>query len=207
MSPGARNAVIAAGAILVVLAVLQVVLPWVASRRAEDRLTASGGSAEVSVRSWPAVRLLLGGDGDSLRVRAREIDLDDTRAERPLRRLDGFRRVDVLIEDSAAGPLDLRSVRISRIRGGAYRLQVDAAVAPRDLARYVGSRLGAIGGLLGGLAGGSIPLGDEPVPLALDAMVESENGRARVVAGAGSIAGVPLGPLADLIVGAVAARI
>lgn len=205
-----RNARIGAGvasAVVLALVALQVALPRLASSAAEERLTERGGSAEVSVSSWPAVRLLLGGDGDRLRVRAREIETESTGEARPLERLDGFGEVDVLIEDSVAGPIDLRELRLERAGGGDYRLSVDAAVAPRNLARHLGSQLGAFGGLVGGLAGGSIPLGDEPVPVALDAIVESDDGRARVVDSGGSVAGIPLGPIADLIVGAVVARI
>lgn len=202
-----RLHVTAIAIVIAVLVVLQIALPRLAGSRAEDRLTERGGEAAVSVRSWPAVRLLFGGDGDRLRVRARDLDLDPGTRERSLDALDGFGEVDILIEDSKTGPIALREVRIRRKGGDRYEFVLQAAAAPADLLTFAGSRLGPFGGMLGGLAGGSIPAGGVPVPFMLEAAVRSDGGRPDVIESDGNVAGIPLGPLAGVIVGAVAARI
>jgi hypothetical protein len=48
---------------------------------------------------------------------------------------------------------------------------------------------------------------DEPIPIELDMQLASEDGRLRVVSGGGDIAGVPTGPLAELLSSAIVVRI
>jgi hypothetical protein len=45
------------------------------------------------------------------------------------------------------------------------------------------------------------------VPVSIDARVRSDNGRAVVVQADGDVMGLPAGPLAETIAGAVAARL
>lgn len=202
---------VAVALLLALLAASQVILPGVIEGRVESRLTAGGGSAHVEISAFPALGLLLGGRGDGIEVRGSDIPVDLLRARSgALDRLDGFADVDVRLERLRAGPLRAGSFVLRRHgRGAAYRMLATAEVAPAELARYAGRQLGGpLGGLVGDLAGGVLPFGDAPVPVELDAaLVAARDGRVRVTDGGGSLAGLPLGPLAELLVEAVAARL
>lgn len=196
---------------LLVLAVLaQLALPRYLAGRAEDRLEEGGGSAEVFLGAFPAVTLLAG-RGGAIEVEGSGLTFDlEDRRERPLDRLDGFARVEVSLEDVEAGPITLRSFELARDnREDPYRLVVDATATPRELAAEFGSQAGgALGGLFGSLATGLLPGGGStPVPLELTATLESADGRTRVAQADGSVAGVPAGPLTEVVVAAVLDRL
>ena len=76
--------------------------------------------------------------------------------------------------------------------------------SPREVAAFLGSRAGGVlGGVLGDLAGARLPGGAQRVPVTVDASVESRDGDVEVTSATGSVAGVPGGPLAELVVAAV----
>jgi hypothetical protein len=197
--------------VLVVLAVAaQLALPPYVAGQVEERLERGGGSADVSLGALPAVTLL-GGRGSSLEARGSGLafDLND-REERPFELLDGFAEVDVVLDRIDAGVLAVERFELRRQgRDADYSLTVRATTTPRELAREIGSAAGgALGGLFGSLAMGILPGGGAvAVPLELVATVRSVAGRPEVAAASGSVAGVPAGPLTELVVGAVLGRL
>lgn len=196
-------------ALAAALVASQLALPPYLEGRIADRLTERGGSADVSLSALPGLRLLAG-DGDRIEVAGSGLRVE-LAGERPalFEKLDGFGAVDVRLADVRAGPFDTRSFRLARPGGSrAYRLTVSATTSLRELSAYAGSRLaGPLGGAAGRLAGEALPLARRPLPLELDVEIESRDGRPRIVSGAGSVAGLPAGPLAEAIAGAIVARL
>ena len=202
-----RAAIVAAGCLLVPLVAVQLLLLPLAENAAERRLTRDGGSAEVDIDAFPAVRLLFK-DADLVRVRARGIELPLVDpGERVLAEVDGFDEVDVRATDSRSGPLRFDELTFTRAEGArAYRTTLAGTVAPRDLGAWAGDRMaGPLGGLFGGLAGNALPYGDRPMPLDLDETIRSADGRPQAVTVDGSVAGIPAGPLAEVLAEALAA--
>jgi hypothetical protein len=195
--------------VLALLAAAQVVVPRIVEGKVADRIREGGGHADVSISSFPAVRLLWGGGG-SFEARGRDLsfELDGGRRD-VLERLDGFGRVNIRFTDLTAGPLRLKSFRLSRDGEGPYRLRMAGSTSPRALAREAGARSGVpLGGLLGSVAGGVFPDGGRArVPLALDAGIASRDGRPEVQRASGSVSGVPAGPLTEIVVRAVLDRL
>lgn len=196
---------------LVVLAVIaQLALPAYVAGQVEERLERGGGSADVSLGALPAVTLL-GGRGGSIEARGSGLAFDlGEREEQPFELLDGFAEVDVAFDDIQAGVLAVERFELRREgRGADYALTVRATTTPRELAREIGSAAGGeLGGLFGSLAMGILPGGGAvAVPLELAATVRSVAGRPQVTAATGSVAGVPAGPLTELVVGAVLGRL
>ena len=78
-------------------------------------------------------------------------------------------------------------------------------ITGRDAVELLGSEAGGIlGGIAGGIAGSALPgAGDTELPLTVDAELESRGGRAKVVRTDATVAGLPAGPIAELVVGAV----
>jgi hypothetical protein len=188
------------------LVLTQLLLPPHLEGRVEDRLTEHGGSAEVDLDAVPAVRLLAH-DGRRFRV--------DGRGLRPepggggIDELDGFDEVDVHLRSTRVGPI--AADRIELTRGEAdetYRLRTLGTTTGRALSAYAASRVaGGLGALAAGLAAGAAPLSDRPIPISLDTELRSEDGRVRPVSSRLAVAGLSTGPLANLIVGAVAATL
>jgi hypothetical protein len=204
-----RIAAISLGLLVVLLVVSQLVIPLLAENRIEDRLEDRGGQADVSVAAFPAVRLMFQ-EGDSLKVTGEGLQLSPRRKDKPLQRLDGFNRVSVHVRKLEAGPLVVSSFVLERQDGKRdYELGLAATTTPRDVASFLGSEAGgAFGRLLGDFAGGTLPGGGNTrIPLALDAVVRSRGGEIAVGEVSGSIAGIPTGPLAKLVVAAVVARL
>jgi hypothetical protein len=197
-------------AILIVLLVgSQVALPPIASSKIEHRLTKGGGTAHVSLHAFPALRLLFH-EGDEIDVTGSGLRVElGTGKDKVFQNLDGFGAAHVHLTDVAAGPFESRSFSLDRNHGSStYALSLQASFTPSALAAYLGSSFGGgLGGLLGGLAGGLAPGGTEPVPVDVQARLQSDGGNPRVVSGAGSVAGVPLGPLVEAVAAAVIARI
>lgn len=204
-----RPLVIALAALVLVAitgAVSQAVLPRDTEGRIEDRLTAGGGSAAVSIEAFPAARLLLG-DGDRITARGSRLDLDLTEETEVLERLDGFDDVDVKLDDFRAGPFEVASFELTRSGSAPYRLVSDGATTGRDLVAYGASRLGLPGGPLLGYVSGRVPDANRPIPIELNMELESDDGRVVVVSGGGTVAGFPTGPLAQLITEAIVVRL
>jgi len=197
---------IALGVLALALALCQFVLPGVAEREVKDRIEANGGTASVEVSAFPALRLLWG-DGDKLRVRGSGVDVELEEQRGVLDRLDGFDSVDIHLEDVSVAPLNVDTFELSRTDDGdTYRVRVTGATSPADVAAFLGSRAGGpLGGLLGDLAADTLPGDSEAdVPVDIMARVASIDGEVEVTSASGSVAGVPAGPLAELVVEAVA---
>ena len=205
-------------AIVIVLAAVaaavlaQLLLPLIAARRIERRLTGSGGVAAVDVRAVPAL-LLLRDRGDRLVVRGSglTIGLGDASEGRAggLQALDGFADVDIELTDLRAGPFAIAAFVLVRHSSGPYAMAADGAVSGAELARSGGSWLRSAipGGTLIGAAARTIPLGARSVPVAIEIELHSAPGGLHVGSGGGTIAGYPAGPIATTIAAAVAQRL
>ncbi len=195
-------------ALLGALALTQLLLPRYVERRTAERLTEGGGRAEVSVSAFPALRLLRT-DGDRIQVRSERLTIDLGDRVPVLERLDGFDEVDVEVRDLRAGPFTGDTLSLTRAEGSeTYSLRLSATVTARGLSDYAAATLGGgLGALLMGLSGQLLAPGGAPIPIMLDAELASRDGRAELVAGGGTVAGVPAGPLAEALAGAVASRL
>lgn len=200
--------------IVITLALLavaaQLAMPAYYESRVEDRLEEKGGSADVSISAFPAVSLI-GGSGRELKVSGDRLafDLDDRR-EDPFGRLDGFEDVDLRLTDTAAGAIRMSEFVLTREgRDSEYDMRVTATATPRELASELGSAAGGpLGGLVGSLATGVLPgSGSAEIPLEVSARVLSRDGRPEVSGAQGSVGGLPAGPLAEVVLGAVLDRL
>jgi hypothetical protein len=190
------------GLIAALLVASQLALPPLAERKVEDRLQENGGTASVELGAFPALRLLFD-DGDSFESEGRGVRIDVTRRQRVFERLDGFDEVRVRLLDSSVGPFELQEFELTRAEGErGYRVELAGEAAPRDVASFLGSQAGGpLGGLLGALAAGQLLGGsDAPLPMRLNARVESRDGQVEVTSTTGSVAGVPAGPLAQIVI-------
>jgi hypothetical protein len=195
--------------LILVLVVSQLVLPPIAARQIQHRLTKDGGSAHVSLSAFPALRLLFQ-HGDSITVTGDNLTVPlGTGRQHVLKKLDGFGSAHIRLTDVSSGPFHTDSFILNKSGGhNAYDLAVRASFTPSALASYLGSTVGGgLGGLFGGIAGGLMPGGTQPVPVAVDVRLESNGGSPRVVSGAGTVAGVPMGPVLEAVVAAVVARL
>ncbi len=200
----------AAGLVVGVLALLvlaQLLLPAYLEERVAGRLTEEGGSAEVSLSAFPALRLLAG-EGEHFEVRGRGLRFVPGRGGQVLAHLDGFDEVSLEVDDLSAGPVEASRFTLHRSRADQpYRTSMEGRITPREAIELIGSKAGGVlGGIAGGLAGDALPgAGDVEVPLTLDAELASRGGRAEVVHTDATVAGLPAGPVAELVVSAVAA--
>ena len=193
-------------ALAVLAVVLQLALPAYLAGRVEDRLEQGGGTANVDLGAFPAVSLLAG-IGGSFEASGSGLRFDvGERSQDPFERLDGFERVEVRLSDLHAGPLRVGRFELARAgRGEDYSLVLRATTTPRDLAAGLGSAGGGpLGGLAGSPAGAMIPGGGgTAIPLELHATVASDVGRPDVVDATASVAGLPAGPLAKVVLAVV----
>jgi hypothetical protein len=201
---------VASIAVLVLLLVAsQLLLPAYFERRIENRLESDGGSASVTLEALPALRLLAH-DGDRLAVDGRgiavELSVSDL-GSRFLEALDGFDEVDVRLTGIRANPFRVESFVLRRDEGGDnYELRMRAATSASEIVAFGSSRLpGLLGPLVGG-AGGAFAQRAQ-IPIDVGAELASDDGRARVVAARGTIAGLQVGPLVELLSAAVLSRI
>ena len=207
-STGGRIAALVGAALVLLLVASQVFLPGLGEGAIEDRLTENGGVADVSLSATPAARLLWGsGDRVAIDGAGLELELDTEDDPVVFDDLDRFDDVEIVIADSRAGPFAIDSFRLTRSGDGPYELDSESSTSAADLARFgVASAdlpgSGFVGALLN-LTG----VGGQDLPIDLDMTLESDDGRIRVVDGGGEIAGVPTGPLAELITTAVVVRL
>ena len=205
-----RNAIVTVAVVIALLALLgQIAIPAYVSSRVEDRLTENGGSAHVEIHAFPATKLL-GGGGDRIEVRGENLqfDLPGTN-EDVFDKLDEFDEADAELTDLRVGPFAVARFELKRDdQGEPYALVLQASSTGKELAEYAGSTVGGpLGGFLGRVGGGMLPFDDEPIPVSIDAQVESRDGRAEVVDASGDVAGIPAGPIAEALAGAVAAAL
>ena len=200
-----RWAIAAIAVVVALLVASQLLLPGIAERDVENRLTEGGGEADVSVSAFPAARLLFD-DGSRFEVRASELQLDLSERLEVFDRLDGFGEVDVLIDDFVAGPLEISSFTLTRAGDDPYHLTSVGMASPAELVDLGADQLGLPGGdVLGGLTG--ITLGEAPVPIELDMQLVSEGDGIEVAEGDSTVAGVPTGPLGELIAASIVSRL
>jgi len=194
--------------LLILLVALQLILPSVIEGKVEKRLEQGGGDAKVSVSALPAVTLLRG-RGRSIDITGSGLTYDlGKRDEKPLARLDGFGRVEVDLRNLNAGSVRLDSFVLTRDgKDEDYTLSMRGTSTPRELAGELGTAAGgALGGLIGGLASGILG-GGGPVPLRLEATVASRDGRPEVGAANATVAGLPAGPLTEIVLRSVLDRL
>jgi hypothetical protein len=204
-----RKVVLIALAVVVALAVAsQFVIPPVAEHRIEDRLTDRGGTATVSIAAFPAVRLLFD-DGDRISASGSGLNLPLQQQTDVFDKLDGFDEVDVSLRDFRAGPFAVRSFELARSGSSAsYHLASSSRATPGAIANYGASRLGIPGGpLLRYFANQAFGGSRVPIPINLDMQFRSDGGRIVVVSGGASVAGIPTGPLAELITSAIVVQL
>ena len=206
-----RALLYAAAAIVVLLVASQLLVPAYLEHRAEKRLMAKGGHAQVTIDALPAVRLLFN-DGSKIKVRGDGLHVDlpgGAGNNQVFGELDRFSEADVRLTRMSAGPFAVRQVTIAR--HGAddpYALVISASVTGRALSSYAGNELaGPVGGLIGKVASGVVPFSAEPIPVEVDANIRSRDGRPEVESVDGSVAGVSAGPLAAAIAAAIADRL
>lgn len=169
----------------------QFIAPRIAARQVEKRLTKQGGTAHAEVQAFPWPRLLFK-EGDSLKVTARGVSLPIVSLNsKVFQDVDGFDKVDIEVTDSTAGPMRIASLSLKK-SGGPYLTHVTGSVTPSDVASFV--------------TGFALPFGNEPVPIDLTATLRSDNGRPRAVVAHGTVAGLPAGPVVELLAQALAGR-
>src|SRR3954453_7405198 len=186
-----RISIVAVIAICVLALVGQFVAPRIAAGKIEDRLTKAGGTAHAEVKALPWPRLLFT-EGDSIRVEAKGIALPLTSPNAPvLKELDGFNKVDIQVTDATAGPMQIQSLTLKRDKGP-YEVSIQGSVSPSDVSAFV--------------TGFSLPFGTQPVPIDLQAVLRSDDGRPRAGTARGRVAGFPAGPLGEAVAQALAGR-
>ena len=202
----ARWGIITGAVVIALFAATQVLVPSLAARKVEDRLTEGGGGADVTMGAVPAVRLLWG-DGERFEVDAHDLDLDLEENIGVFDRLDGFGIVDVSITSFEAGPFDLDTFELTRDGSGPYSLVSTGEAQASDLAGFGASSLGLPGGPLASIALDLFGGDEVAVPIALDLELDSEDGRIQVTGGDADVGGVPAGPFAELITSAIVVQL
>src|SRR5829696_2474567 len=145
--PMLRRLLILVLVLLALLGISQLVIPPIAEHRISDRLTAGGGSADVSLSALPAARLLFG-DGSRITVTGEMLDLTaESESSTVFSNLDGYDRVAVNLDRFRAGPFALGSFELTRAGPEApYHLVTQGRTTPTDLASYGASSFGLPGG-------------------------------------------------------------
>ena len=189
-----------------VFGITQGVIPGQAEKKVRDRLTRNGGTADVHIRAIPAIRLLWN-DGDELDVEAHGIAIParDLRGG-SLKDLDGFDQMRFEMVRSVVGPFTADRVVMSRDEGQEnYEFTFRGSTSAGQLASFA---LGTLPPILRSLIEtlGGRPA-DAEIPIRLDAVLKSEDGRAELVRGSGTVAGLPLGGIALPIAGAIISRL
>jgi hypothetical protein len=200
-----RGLAIRLGGVLVSLAIAsQFLLPPYLEDRIAGRLTAHGGTAQVSLSAIPAARLLFG-DGQDLSVRARGLSFAVPRRSKDVfKQLDGFKRVTIAISDSQAGPFIVRSFWLERRAEHRFVLLVAADATAGDVARYAGAQLaGDFGQALAGLASSALGGFDRPVPVNARMEIDTSGDPPQAINVQGDVAGLPAGPLAQVVANAL----
>lgn len=175
-----RVLAIAVGALVVLLAVAQIVLPRIAASQIGSRIGRYGHVRSVSVSAWPAVELLWGRAG-SVSVSASHLSLTPAQAASLLWESKGVGRLDVSVRSVHVGGLALSGATL-RKRGAQLEAHAQTTQTAADAAlgagigvRLLGSAEGRVrvrvGGSLFGV-GASVPAVAEAVDGALVAHPE-----------------------------------
>lgn len=205
-----RGKIVAIVASALALAVIlgQLLLPGLGENAIRDRLTANGGVADVSIGAFPAARLLWG-NGDSLKIEASDLNLPVEPNIDPVvfKNIDRFGDVDVVLNNTTAGPFKVDSFALSRHGDGPYWLVARTSTSAAQLAAYGINGANLPGAELIGTILDFTGVGGQEIPIDLDLRMASDSGRITVVDGGGTVAGLPIGPLAELITSAIVIRL
>jgi hypothetical protein len=187
-----------------VLVLAQFALPAYLASRIEKRLTEHGGRAHVTLRAFPAERLLFG-HGDRLEITASGLGVDlDPKQQDVFRRLDHFSDVQIDVRASRAGPFTISAYSVKRLADHTYAITTTGDGTAGDVARYAGSRLaGGFGQALAGLAASALGNFDRPIPFDAGMKVDTSGINPRAYAVVGDVAGFPAGPLAQVVANAL----
>jgi hypothetical protein len=201
-----RWVIIAAVLTGLALGITQGVIPGHAEDKVRDRLTRNGGTADVHIRAIPAIRLLFD-DGDELDVQALGIAIParDLRGG-SFKDLDGFDEMRFEMVRSEVGPFSAdRSVLSRGEDESTYHFTFRGSTSAGQLASFA---LGTLPPILRSMIEslGGRPA-DAEIPIRLAAELKSVDGRAELVRGTGTVAGLPLGGIALPIAGAIISRL
>jgi hypothetical protein len=201
-------ALIGLATVLLALVATQVLVPSYLERRAENRLTEDGGEATVDIDALPALRLLFS-KGEQITVRGKELDIPlESERGRVFDDLDRFKEADVRLDRMTAGPLRIARFTLTRNdHGDPYHLAVSATTTVAEVSDYAGQQFGPLAGFLGRIGSALLPGSTAPIPVELDAQVESDDGLAIVQTVDGTVAGVPADPLVGALAVAIAKRL
>jgi hypothetical protein len=174
MSRALRFSLWLLGALVVARGLAQVFLPKIAASRISSRLGKYGDVQSVHVSAFPAIELLWG-DADSVKVRARTLNVSSQQTGKLLHEARGLDRIDLMADDTRVGPLQLSGVGL-RKRGrrlSAYGYSSNEAVQSALPAGFSVQLLASGGGKVevrasGGLFG---------VGASVDAVAEAEAGK------------------------------
>ncbi len=112
-------------AIVLVLVLAQLLLPGIAAERVRARVGKYGAVESVSVKAWPAVKLLWG-SADSVTVRAKSLQMSPQQTVKLLGEARGVKRMSLTAESVKEGPLQLHDARFEK-HGNALQAQAWAA--------------------------------------------------------------------------------
>jgi hypothetical protein len=187
-----------------VLVASQFLLPPILEKRVADRVTGQGGSAKVELSAFPSLRLVFG-SGDKLAVTARGLSVDVQQNQQDVfKQLDDFSHVNITVLDSRAGPFTIRSFRVQSTGDKTYDMAIAGDGTAGDVARYAGSRLGgSFGQALAGLAATALGGFSQPVPFDARMQISTQNGAPEASNVNGAVAGLPAGPLAQVVANAL----
>ncbi len=116
-------------ALVVLLALAQVLLPRIAASTISSRVGRYGSVESVSVSAWPAVELLWG-DADSVAVRAGNLTLSPGQAGKLLSESRGVGSVDVHADSVRVGTLQVEDATLTKREG---HLRAEGAVTGADV--------------------------------------------------------------------------
>jgi hypothetical protein len=190
--------------VLGLLVASQFLLPVYAEHRVAKQLTEHGGSARVDLDAFPALGLLFGRGGKlDATARGLSVDLEDKQQD-VFDKLDDFSEVDVTVLESRAGPFTISGFRVQRTAAHTYALALAGNGTAGDVARYAGSRLGGgFGQALAGLATSALGGFDRPIPFDARMEIVTQTGAPRARNVEGNVAGLPAGPLAQIVANAL----
>ena len=103
----------AVGVIVVLLVLVQIFLPGIAANRVRSRVQRYGSVESVSVKAWPAVKLLWG-KADSVDVRAGSLRLSQGQIGKLLGEAREAGSVQASARSVAAGPLQLQDATLQK---------------------------------------------------------------------------------------------
>lgn len=118
-----------AGGVVLLLGLAQLLLPRIAASRISSRIGHYGTMESVSVKAWPAVKLLWG-SADSVTVRAKSLELSPAQTAKLLWEGRGLRRIQMTAASVREGPLRLSGVSL-RKQGPA--LAAEARISASDV--------------------------------------------------------------------------